>query len=121
MCPSAVADRRLDDTNLCAAGMNDLPVSDIDTDMSFVPNGKPRNLRNRINASAFFGIVVHGIGANIRHAVRAVFNRSCFRIEPAVALDQADAICGTTADPVFFDEVSITADLVGILFRFGII
>ena len=98
--------------------MNDLPVSDIDADMTFMPNGQPGDFRDRINGTFFFSVDVHGICANIRHAVCAIFNLSCFHVEPAIALDKTNAVHSTTTNPVLFNEVSIAADLVGILLCF---
>ena len=119
--PTAVADWCLDHAYLRSAGMDDLSVSDIDSDMPFVPNGKSGDFRDRIDGSAFFGVCVHGVGTNIRHAVCAVLDLASLGIEPAVAFDQADAVCCSAADPVFFYEVCIAAYLVGILLGFRFI
>ena len=101
--------------------MDDLSVSDIDSDMPFVPNSEPRDFRDRIDGSAFFGVCVHSVGTDVRHAVCTVLDLACLGIEPTVALDQSDAVCGSAADPVFFNEVRIAADLIGILLGFRLI
>ena len=121
MRPAAVADRCLHYSHLCSAGMDDLSVSDIDSDMTFVPYGKSWDFRDRIDGSAFLGVCIHGVSTNIRHAVCAVLDLASLGIKPAVAFDQSDAVCCAAADPVFFDEVCIAADLVGILLGFCLI
>ena len=87
MRPSAASDRRLDDTHFCSACMDHLTASDIDADVAFMPNGKPRDFGDGINRAFFCGVCIHRISADIRHSVCAVFHLMGIGIQPAVAFD----------------------------------
>ena len=39
-------------------------------------------------------------------------------IQPAVAFDKADAVCGSSAQPVGLNKIRIAAHFFGVLFRF---
>ena len=54
--------------------MNDLAVSDINSNVTFVPYGKSGNFGNRIDRSFLSCVLVHGIGADVRHSVCTVFH-----------------------------------------------
>ncbi len=95
--------------------MDDLTVSDIDSNVALVPDGKAGDLRDGVDHAFLDGVGVHGICANVRHAVRAVFDLLGISIQPTVALDEADAVGAAPSQPMRADEFLLTADLVGVL------
>ena len=92
-----------------------MTVSDVDSNVPLMPDGKARNLRDGVNCAFLGSVGVRGVRANVRHSVRAVLDLLRFRIQSAVALDKADAVGAASPQPMRADEILLTADLVRVL------
>ena len=115
MCPSAVADGSLDHACVGVRCVDDLTVSDINADMTFVPYGKSGDFGDGVDSAFLGGVIVHIVSTDIGHSVGGVDDVVGGRLKPPVALDETDTVGGSAAEPVGFDEVCLAADLVGIL------
>ena len=62
--------------------------------------------------------MVHLVGTVVGHPVRCIADGHAFCIQPAVALDETDTVCGTAAKPVFLNKIGVVSYTVRILLFF---
>lgn len=98
----------------------DLAVSNINSDVTFVPNSQTRDFGDGINRSFFRGIFIHGVRTDVGHTVCTVVDFLGFGIKPAIAFNQPNTVCSPSAQPILTDEILMTADLVRVLFQLKI-
>ena len=118
MRPSGFTERGLNNADHRAAGVDDLTVADINSDVTGFPNSQPRNFRNGRNRPLFGCIVVHGIRADVRHPICSIVNFMVIRVEPSVTLNQSHTVSRSATQPMGLDKVCIPADFIGVLFLF---
>ena len=101
-------------------GVYHFAVSDIDSDMTAVPKSKPRNFGECVDRTFFVGVIEHRICTDVGHTVCAVFDSTSLGVQPAVALNQSDAVRCPSAEPMCLDKVCLAADLIGVLLGFRV-
>ena len=95
--------------------LDDLAVPDVHADVSVPPDGKARHLRDRVDGPAHRGRVEHLIGSAVRHPVHGIADGPGVRVQPAVAFDESDAVCGSAMQPLITNDVLILADALRVL------
>src|SRR5699024_1574249 len=90
--PAAGRQPGLHHTVVGTHGFDHIPVTDVDPDVSGVPYGQPRDLRDGRNTPFLQGCLVHLICTNVRHTVGAIVHCIRLRIVPAVAFDKPDTV-----------------------------
>ena len=90
---------------------DDLAVSDIDSDVSFVPNSKTGHFGDRIDHSFNSCRFEHTVCRHVFHAVRAYYNITAGGIIPTVSFNQSHAIGGAFSHPIGADKVHIACNL----------
>lgn len=93
--------------------------------MSAFPKHQAGNFRHSrygtivfIQCPGVFARLVHLVGTVVGHSVRCIADSHAFCIQPAVALDETDTVCGTAAKPVFLNKIGVVSYTVRILLFF---
>ena len=121
MGPGAVGELRLHHTVTSAFGLDDHTFSNVDADVTFMPNSQSRNFRDGIDASFLGGIVIHLVSIDVRHPIGCVVDLKGIRIQPAVAFDEANAVSGSSTKPVTLNEVCISAHFLRVLLKLCVV
>ena len=108
---------RLDHAVHGTHGFDHLSVSDVDADVTALPDSEAGDFGDRVNRAGLRCCVVHLIRADIRHPMRAVLDCLCLRIKPTVAFDEPYAVHRPPADPVRANEVCVVADCLRVLLQ----
>ena len=115
MCPTRTFELGFDDTIPRAHRLDHLTISNVHADMPVVPDCQTRGFGDRVNRSGDACSMIHFIRRDIRHTVRVVDDFFRLRIQPAVALDESDAVRRSAADPRLADEICIASKSIRIL------